>query len=91
MSGKGQVTRSNYSKLRKFDTQRKPPPPLLKWIGSKHKIAQKIVQYVPHKHNAYIEPFLGSGAILGTLAPKKAIAGDNLNACMCEGNCFGVR
>lgn len=64
--------------LSRFDTTKRPPPPLLKWIGSKQQIAHTIVSYMPHEYNQYIEPFLGSGAVLGALAPKKAIAGDNL-------------
>lgn len=62
----------------KVDTLKAPPPALLKWIGSKQQIASTIVSYVPQKYGKYVEPFLGSGAVLGTLAPTKAIAGDNL-------------
>jgi len=72
------VEKASYLGLRRFDTQKQPPPALLKWIGSKHQIARNIIQYMPHKYNTYIEPFLGSGAVLGTIAPKKAVAGDNL-------------
>lgn len=43
-------------------------PQLLKWIGNKHRFAETIVQYMPERFNTYIEPFLGSGAVLGTLA-----------------------
>lgn len=72
------MVKANYSKLRKFDFNKDPPPSLLKWIGNKNRIAKKILQYAPYKYHAYVEPFLGSGAILGTLSPKEAIAGDNL-------------
>lgn len=64
--------------LNRFDRHKTPPPALLKWIGSKHRISETIVSYTPQEYNTYIEPFLGSGAILGALAPKKAIAGDSL-------------
>lgn len=49
---------------------------LLKWIGNKQKFAPQIVTYFPEKFGTYFEPFIGSGAVLATLAPPKAIAGD---------------
>ncbi|AIE61739.1 DNA adenine methylase [Bacillus methanolicus] len=42
-------------------------PQLLKWVGNKHRFAEEIVSYMPEKINTYYEPFLGSGAVLGTL------------------------
>jgi len=50
---------------------------LLKWIGNKHRFAQEIVSYFPKNHRVYREPFLGSGAVLGTLAPERGIGSDN--------------
>jgi DNA adenine methylase len=49
---------------------------LLKWVGNKQRFAHEIVSYFPSKFNTYYEPFLGSGAVLGTLAPKKGVASD---------------
>lgn len=49
---------------------------LLKWVGNKQRFAHEIVSYFPAKFNTYYEPFLGSGAVLGTLAPKRAVASD---------------
>lgn len=49
---------------------------LLKWVGNKQKQAPEIISYFPPSYNTYIEPFLGSGGVLGVLAPKKAIAAD---------------
>jgi DNA adenine methylase len=62
----------------KADMLREPPPALLKWIGSKQQTASIIVSYIPQNFKSYIESFLGSGAVLGTLAPTRAIAGDSL-------------
>jgi len=59
-----------------FDSR--PKGQLLKWIGSKYKYAYIIVSYFDLKYNKYIEPFVGTGAILATLSPKIAIAGDTL-------------
>ncbi len=49
---------------------------LLKWIGNKQRFAHEIVSYFPKRFNTYYEPFLGSGAVLGTLAPENAVASD---------------
>lgn len=50
---------------------------LLKWVGNKQRFAHEIVSYFPSRFNTYYEPFLGSGAVLGTLAPERAIASDS--------------
>ena len=49
---------------------------LLKWIGNKQKFAPEIINKFPREYGTYFEPFIGSGAVLATLAPKKAVAGD---------------
>jgi len=49
---------------------------LLKWIGSKQRMAHEIISYFPVEFGTYFEPFLGSGGILGTLVPRDAIASD---------------
>lgn len=51
---------------------------LLKWIGNKQRFAHEIASYFPRRFGTYFEPFLGSGAVLGTLAPSEAIASDAL-------------
>jgi len=49
---------------------------LLKWIGNKQKFAAEVISYLPSEFGTYYEPFLGSGAVLARLAPKKAVASD---------------
>ncbi len=49
---------------------------LLKWIGNKQRFAHEIVSYFPQDFGCYFEPFVGSGAVLATLAPKNAVASD---------------
>ena len=49
---------------------------LLKWIGNKQKFAVEICHYFPKSFGTYFEPFIGSGGVLATLAPKQAVAGD---------------
>lgn len=51
---------------------------LLKWIGNKQRMAHIIAGFFPATFKTYHEPFLGSGAVLGTLAPEKAFASDSL-------------
>jgi len=50
---------------------------LLKWVGNKQRFAHEIISYFPAEIDTYFEPFLGSGAVLGTLFPKKAIGSDS--------------
>jgi DNA adenine methylase len=57
-------------KVKPFKTQ------LLKWIGNKQRFAHEIASYFPEGFGTYYEPFLGSGAVLATLAPKRALASD---------------
>jgi len=49
---------------------------LLKWIGNKQRIAHEIASYFPADFGAYYEPFVGSAAVLATLAPKRAVGSD---------------
>jgi len=49
---------------------------LLKWVGNKQRFAHRIASYFPARFGTYYEPFLGSGAVLGTLAPPKALGSD---------------
>lgn len=50
---------------------------LLKWIGNKHRFAREIVSYFPRTFKVYREPFLGSGAVLGALAPEQGVGSDS--------------
>lgn len=49
---------------------------LLKWIGSKQRVAHEIASFFPARIGRYFEPFLGSAAVLGTLAPATAMGTD---------------
>jgi DNA adenine methylase len=55
---------------------------LLKWIGNKQRFAHEIISYFPKKFDTYLEPFLGSGAVLATLAPERAIGSDSFEQLM---------
>lgn len=49
---------------------------LLKWIGNKQRFAHEIASYFPPDFKIYYEPFIGSGAVLATLAPDRAVGSD---------------
>ena len=49
---------------------------LLKWVGNKQRVATRIVELFPSQFRTYWEPFLGSGAVLGTLAPGRGVGAD---------------
>jgi DNA adenine methylase len=49
---------------------------LLKWIGNKQKQADSIIWHFPKQFGTYYEPFVGSGGVLGVLAPERAVASD---------------
>jgi DNA adenine methylase len=56
-----------------------PAGQLLKWIGNKQRFAAEIVSFFPQRFGCYYEPFLGSGAVLATLAPKRAVGSDSFH------------
>ena len=58
--------------------RKRPKGQLLKWIGNKYRHAEIIANLFPEEYNRYIEPFVGTGAVLATLAPHRGIAGDIL-------------
>ena len=50
--------------------------PVLKWVGGKRQLISDIEPLIPKKISTYVEPFVGGGAILFHLQPKKAIIND---------------
>lgn len=49
---------------------------LLKWVGSKQRVAHEIIAHFPERFGRYFEPFLGSAGVLATLQPADAFASD---------------
>lgn len=50
--------------------------PFVKWVGGKRQLLDEIVPLLPKKITTYCEPFVGGGALLFYLQPKKAIIND---------------
>lgn len=50
--------------------------PFVKWAGGKRSIIKDLVRLSPNSYNTYYEPFIGGGALLFELAPKKAVIND---------------
>lgn len=51
--------------------------PFVKWAGGKRQIIDKLMKLVPSEYNTYYEPFVGGGALLFELSPKKAVINDS--------------
>lgn len=51
--------------------------PFVKWAGGKRQIIDKLKKYVPLEFDTYYEPFVGGGALLFELSPKKAVINDS--------------
>ena len=48
----------------------------IKWSGNKSKQLRYILPHIPKDYNTYIEPFVGSGALLLKLQPNKWVIND---------------
>jgi len=60
----------------KFATYTPPKSQLLKWVGNKQKFAGEITKCFPVDFDTFYEPFLGSGAVMATMAPVRAVGSD---------------
>lgn len=49
---------------------------LLKWVGNKQRFSREIISFFPNSFKSYFEPFLGSGAVLATLASENSVGSD---------------
>ena len=61
--------------------------PFLKWAGGKRQLLPAIKEYVPQKFTQYYEPFVGAGAVLFSLQPKKSVINDTNGELI---NCYRV-
>ncbi|MDW7973570.1 MAG: DNA adenine methylase, partial [Thermodesulfovibrio sp.] len=54
----------------------KTPRPFLKWAGGKRQMLEVLKKRLPRSFGRYVEPFLGGGALLFALLPKRAYISD---------------
>ncbi len=50
--------------------------PVVKWVGGKRQLLPEIEKYIPSYYSTYYEPFVGGGAVLFHLQPRKAVIND---------------
>lgn len=50
--------------------------PVVKWVGGKRQLLSDIVPLIPKTFSTYVEPFVGGGAVIFDIQPKKAIIND---------------
>lgn len=50
--------------------------PVIKWVGGKAQLLDKIKELLPEDYNTYYEPFFGGGAVLFGLIDKPAVVND---------------
>ena len=68
--------------------------PFVKWAGGKRQIIDKLKKFIPDEFDTYYEPFIGGGALLFELSPKKAVINDsnkelmNVYECLCDEDKF---
>jgi DNA adenine methylase len=61
--------------------------PFLKWAGGKRQLLPAIKEYLPVNFTEYYEPFIGAGAVLFSLQPKKSTINDTNSELV---NCYQV-
>jgi DNA adenine methylase len=68
-----QLKKINRQKSYKYNALAQP---FLKWAGGKRQLLPAIKEYLPAKFTEYYEPFIGAGAVLFSLQPKKSTIND---------------
>ena len=61
--------------------------PFLKWAGGKRQLLPIIKEFQPTKYTQYYEPFVGAGAVLFFMQPKKSTINDTNSELI---NCYRV-
>lgn len=61
--------------------------PFLKWAGGKRQLIPIIKDFLPIKYTQYYEPFVGAGAVLFSIQPKRAVINDTNSELI---NCYQV-
>lgn len=64
-----------------------PIKPFLKWAGGKRQLLPELRRYIPPSYGNYYEPFVGAGALLLALQPRRAFINDRNSELV---NCYEV-
>ena len=51
--------------------------PFVKWVGGKRSLMPQLTARLPQRFNAYLEPFVGGGAVFFALQPTAAVLADD--------------
>lgn len=51
--------------------------PYLKWAGGKRQLMPEIQRTIPRRYTTYYEPFVGAGALLFAIQPRRAVINDH--------------
>ena len=50
--------------------------PVVKWVGGKRQLLERLMPLFPETYTSYCEPFIGGGAVLFALQPENVIIND---------------
>ena len=78
-----QVSKINRNREYKYNILAQP---FLKWAGGKRQLLPAIQEFIP-KFTQYYEPFVGAGAVLFSLQPRKSVINDTNSELI---NCYQV-
>lgn len=62
--------------------------PCVKWAGGKRQILNNLLEFMPKKFKCYYEPFIGGGALLFEITPKKFKINDSNKELICIYKCL---
>lgn len=71
-----QTTLTNTERRHEYTPSTIPPSPFIKWAGGKRSIMNELTARMPIEYSAYIEPFLGGGAVFFSILPDVASLSD---------------
>ena len=63
--------------MKKQSRKNKLVTPFVKWVGGKRQLIKEIEKHIPDRFSRYYEPFVGGGAVLFHLQPRKAVINDS--------------
>lgn len=62
--------------------------PIVKWAGGKTQILEKLKEKMPRKFKTYYEPFVGGGALILAVQPKRFVINDTNKELIAKYKCL---